>query len=142
MLVDSSADCNAVAYTPWHEGKPMLIKNKVYSVETMLGPEFAAKESEGTGEGTLILCRLGPHHLHRAYAPCDATFDAVWEGGLALHTVKPQVIGHESADVLGMNQRKVLSRLVVVAQWAKFFARAVTSNTQLHFLPRTSTSSH
>lgn len=131
-LISAMADAHYMVFKPWSMVRGLVVKNKIFNMDTFLGGEDTkfAKNMEG---GNVVCVRLHPRHIHRAYSPFDAQVGRIWTGGIAYHTTKPIGIEHPTVDTLGENKRVVME---LISPWGTMYAAFVggplIGSVQLH----------
>ncbi|GBG32861.1 Phosphatidylserine decarboxylase proenzyme 2 [Hondaea fermentalgiana] len=120
-VISAMADAHYMLFRPWEMVRGLVVKNKVFNMHDFLGGDETGFAADMEG-GDVICVRLHPRHIHRAYAPLDATIGRIWHGGIAYHTTKPIGIEHPFIDTLGENKRVVVE---LVTSWGSFLVAFV-----------------
>ncbi|MDR4889025.1 phosphatidylserine decarboxylase [Fredinandcohnia sp. QZ13] len=83
--------------------KEMIVKNKHYSIQEMLGDEDSLAKYIG---GTFVILYLSPSHYHRIHSPISGVIKKQWELGLKSYPVNRLGLKY-GKDPLSKNYRKI-----------------------------------
>ncbi|RFB17595.1 phosphatidylserine decarboxylase [Bacillus sp. HNG] len=83
--------------------KEMIVKNKHYSIQEMLGDEDSLDKYIG---GTFVILYLSPSHYHRIHSPISGVITKQWELGWKSYPVNRLGLKY-GKDPLSKNYRKI-----------------------------------
>jgi len=104
-IVVSPADARTVVFPTLTEATTVWVKGTEFTVENLLGPDFADIASNFAG-GSLMISRLAPQDYHRFHMAVSGRVTRRSEIGGALYTVNPVAV-RQHINVYTDNKRVV-----------------------------------
>jgi phosphatidylserine decarboxylase len=102
----SPADCRMVVFETVVDATQLWIKGKNFTIENLLGPQWAAVHAARFLGGSLCIARLAPQDYHRWHCPVSGLLGPRQMIDGAYFTVNPMAVNRD-VDVLTENKREL-----------------------------------